>query len=43
VLRRPIRQALARSLSDLAVIAFQEVPSDLILEPAALLKPDDLV
>jgi flagellar biosynthesis protein FlhA len=42
VLRRPVRQALARSLSDLAVIAFQEVPSDLILEPAALLKPDDL-
>jgi flagellar biosynthesis protein FlhA len=42
VLRRPLRQALVRSLPDLAVIAYQEVPGDLILEPAALLKPEDL-
>jgi flagellar biosynthesis protein FlhA len=41
-LRRPLRQALARSLRDLAVIAYQEVPGDLLLEPEALLKPEDL-
>jgi flagellar biosynthesis protein FlhA len=40
-LRRPLRHALSRSLPDLAVIAYQEIPGDLILEPAALLKPED--
>jgi flagellar biosynthesis protein FlhA len=42
ILRRALRQTLARSLPDLAVIAYQEVPKDLILNPAALLKPEDL-
>jgi flagellar biosynthesis protein FlhA len=42
-LRRPVRQTLARSLPDLAVIAYQEVPADVLLEPAALLKLEDLV
>ena len=42
-LRRPIRQTLSRSLPDLAVIAYQEVPADVLLEPAALLKLEDLV
>ena len=41
-LRRPLRQALARSLPDLSVVAYQEVPGDLLLEPAALVKPEDL-
>jgi flagellar biosynthesis protein FlhA len=41
-LRRPVRQALARALPDLAVIAYQEVPADLLLEPAAMVKPEDL-
>jgi flagellar biosynthesis protein FlhA len=41
-LRRPLRHALARSLPDLAVVAYQEVPGDLLLEPAALIKPEDL-
>jgi flagellar biosynthesis protein FlhA len=41
-LRRPLRHALMRSMPDLAVIAFQEVPSDLLLEPVAMLKPEDL-
>ncbi len=41
-LRRPLRQAVARSLPDLAVVAYQEVPGDLLLEPAALIKPEDL-
>ncbi|MBI3408760.1 MAG: flagellar biosynthesis protein FlhA [Planctomycetes bacterium] len=42
VLRRPLRQALVRSLPDLAVVAYQEVPADFLLEPAALIKPEDL-
>jgi flagellar biosynthesis protein FlhA len=41
-LRRPMRQTIVRSLPDLAVIAYQEVPSDLMLEPAALIRPEDL-
>jgi flagellar biosynthesis protein FlhA len=41
-IRRPLRQAIARSLPDLAVIAYQEVPSDLLLEPVAMLRPEDL-
>ena len=41
-LRRPLRQAVARSLPDLAVVAYQEVPGDLLLEPAALIKPEDV-
>jgi flagellar biosynthesis protein FlhA len=41
-LRRPLRHALVRGLPDLAVIAYQEVPGDLLLEPVALLKPEDL-
>ncbi|HZT79870.1 MAG TPA: flagellar biosynthesis protein FlhA [Gemmataceae bacterium] len=41
-LRRPLRHALARSLPDLAVIAYQEVPGDLLLEPAAMIRPEDV-
>ncbi len=41
-LRRALRQALARALPDLAVIAYQEVPGDLLLEPAGMLKPEDI-
>ncbi len=41
-LRKPLRQAVARSLPDLAVVAYQEVPGDLLLEPAALIRPEDL-
>jgi flagellar biosynthesis protein FlhA len=41
-LRRPLRHALARGLPDLAVIAYPEVPGDLLLEPVAMLKPEDL-
>ncbi len=41
-LRRPLRHALMRSMPDLAVIAFQEVPGDLLLEPVAMLRPEDL-
>jgi flagellar biosynthesis protein FlhA len=41
-LRRALRRALARSLPEMAVIAYQEVPSDLQLEPVAMLKLEDL-
>jgi flagellar biosynthesis protein FlhA len=41
-LRRPMRQVLLRSLPDLAVIAYQEVPVELILEPVAMLRPENL-
>ena len=41
-LRRPLRHALARSLPDLAVVAYPEVPNNLLLEPVAMLKPEDL-
>jgi flagellar biosynthesis protein FlhA len=41
-LRRPIRQLLQRGLSDLAVIAFTEVPNDLILEAEAIIKRDEI-
>ncbi|MGH7170214.1 MAG: flagellar biosynthesis protein FlhA [Gemmataceae bacterium] len=37
-LRRPLRHALLRGLPDLAIIAYQEVPGDLLLEPAAMLQ-----
>jgi len=41
-LRRPLRAALARSLSDLSVIAYQEIPTDFGLQPFALVRPEDL-
>ncbi len=41
-LRRPLRNALMRSLSDLSVIAYQEIPTDFGLQPAALVRPEDL-
>jgi len=42
VLRRPLRNAIVRSLSDLSVIAYQEIPADLGLEPVALLRPEEM-
>ncbi len=41
-LRRPMRQTLVRALAELPVIAYQEIPSDLHLEPAALIRLEDL-
>ncbi|GIW82451.1 MAG: flagellar biosynthesis protein FlhA [Gemmatales bacterium] len=41
-IRRSLRQTLVRSLPDLAVIAYQEVPSDMQIEPVAIIKPDEL-
>jgi hypothetical protein len=41
-LRRPFRQAVSRSLADLAVIAYQEVPGDLLLTAEAMIKSEDI-
>ena len=41
-LRRPLRQALARALPDLSVIAYAEVPGDLPVEPAAVIKAEEV-
>jgi flagellar biosynthesis protein FlhA len=41
-LRRPLRQALMRSLRDLSVIAYQEIPTDLLLEPVAFIRLEDV-
>ena len=42
VLRRPLRNALVRSLADLSVIAYQEIPVDIGLQPVALIRPEDI-
>lgn len=41
-LRRPLRQTLVRSLPDLAVIAYQEIPADILMEPVAVIRPEDI-
>lgn len=41
-LRRPVRQLLQRGLADLTVIAFTEVPNDLMLEAAAIIRKDEI-
>ena len=42
-LRRPLRQALERSLPDLAVTAYGEVPSDLSIDIREMIKLDEVV
>ncbi len=42
-LRRAVRQALVRALPDLMVVAYQEIPNDLLMEPVAVIRPDDLL
>ena len=41
-LRRPMRNVLVRSLADLSVIAYQEIPPDIGLQPVALIRPEDV-
>jgi flagellar biosynthesis protein FlhA len=41
-LRRAIRQLLQRGLSDLTIIAFTEVPNELMLEAEAVIKKDEI-
>jgi flagellar biosynthesis protein FlhA len=42
-LRRSLRQLLARALPEQAVVAYQEIPSDLLLEAVAVIRPEDLM
>jgi flagellar biosynthesis component FlhA len=37
MLRRPLRNTLERSLGDLAVISYSEIPTDLMIEQVAIL------
>ena len=41
-IRRPLRHTLARSLPDLGIVAYQEIPTDVLMEPVVLVKPEDL-
>ncbi len=42
MLRRPVRHMLSRALSDLSIIAFSEVPQDVLLEAEAIVGLDDI-
>ncbi len=42
-LRRALHNSLSRTLPDLAVIAYQEIPADLLMDPVAVIRPEDLV
>jgi flagellar biosynthesis protein FlhA len=41
-LRRALRHSLARALHDLAVISYQEIPTDTLMEPVAVVRPEDV-
>jgi flagellar biosynthesis protein FlhA len=41
-LRRALRHSLARALHDLAVISYQEIPNDTLMEPVAVIRAEDL-
>ena len=42
LLRRPLKGAIERACSDVAVISYTEVPSELMIEPAALIRYEDI-
>jgi flagellar biosynthesis protein FlhA len=41
-MRRPLWHAIVRALPDLSVVAYQEVPNNLLLEPVAIIRPEDI-
>ena len=41
-LRRPMRNAIVRALADLAVMAYAEIPNDMLIEPVRLLRLEDV-
>ncbi|VTT97906.1 flagellar biosynthesis protein : Flagellar biosynthesis protein FlhA OS=uncultured planctomycete GN=HGMM_F11F07C14 PE=4 SV=1: FHIPEP [Gemmataceae bacterium] len=41
-LRRAARNALGRALHDLSVVSYQEIPNDVLMEPVAVIRPEDL-
>jgi flagellar biosynthesis protein FlhA len=42
-LRRALRHSLARALTELVVVSYQEIPTDLLMEPVAVIRPEELV
>jgi len=41
-IRRGVRHAMARALTDLSVVAYQEIPTDLLMEPVTVIRPNEL-
>ena len=41
-LRRAVRHSLARALTELVVVSYQEIPTDLLMEPVAVIRPEEL-
>jgi flagellar biosynthesis protein FlhA len=42
-LRRPLRYAIARALPDLPVVAYTEVPGDLMIEPVSMVRSENVI
>ncbi len=42
-LRRPLRQLVERSMADLAVVSYAEIPSDLMIHPVGIVKAGDVL
>jgi flagellar biosynthesis protein FlhA len=42
-MRRALRHSLARALADLVVVSYQEIPTDLLMEPVAVIRPEELI
>jgi flagellar biosynthesis protein FlhA len=41
-IRRGVRHAMARAITDLSVVAYQEIPTDLLMEPVTVIRPAEL-
>ncbi len=41
-IRRGVRHAMARAITDLSVVAYQEIPTDLLMEPVTVIRPSEL-
>ena len=39
-LRRPLRRVIERALPDLAVIAYAEIPADMMIDPVSIVRVD---
>ena len=42
-IRRPLRRLIARTTPDIGVIAYQEVPDDLVIDSVVMLEFDDII
>ena len=42
-IRRPLRRLIARTTPDIGVIAYQEVPNDLVIDSVVMLEFDDII